>query len=64
MSSSLFEEKLGARTKKSRSLYEKAKQVLPGGVAGNGKFMLPHPLYFNSCCPTRCTFVKHKGPRS
>ncbi len=46
MSSSLFEEKLRARTKKSRSLYEKAKQVLPGGVAGNGKFMLPYPLYF------------------
>jgi glutamate-1-semialdehyde 2,1-aminomutase len=46
MSTNLFEEKLEARTKKSRAMYEEAKQVLPGGVAGNGKFMLPYPLYF------------------
>lgn len=46
MSAHLFEERLKARTRKSRIMYEEAKQVLPGGVAGDGKFMLPYPLYF------------------
>ena len=46
MSSSLFEEELGVRTQRSRAVYEEAKQVLPGGVAGDGKFMQPYPLYF------------------
>lgn len=41
-----FEEKLKAKTEKSRAIYEEARQVLPGGVAGNGKFMQPYPLYF------------------
>ena len=46
MSASIFGEELGARTQGSRAIYEEAKHVLPGGVAGDGKFMQPYPLYF------------------
>ena len=57
MSSNLFEEKLKARTKKSRAIYEEAKHILPGGVAGNGKFTLPYPLYFREAQGARIVDV-------
>lgn len=40
-----FEEQYLARTARSRALYERACKVLPGGVAGNGKFLPPYPIY-------------------
>lgn len=46
MTANRFEQKLRARTKKSLALYERAQQVLPGGVGGDGKFMVPYPIYF------------------
>jgi glutamate-1-semialdehyde 2,1-aminomutase len=57
MSAKLFEEMLRARTKKSLAIYESAKQVLPGGVAGSGKFMLPYPIYFREAHGAKVTDV-------
>ena len=34
-----------ARTPRSREIYEDARNVLPGGVSGNAKFLKPYPLY-------------------
>ena len=34
-----------SKTKRSREIYEEARKVLPGGVAGNSSFMKPYPLY-------------------
>lgn len=55
MSTSPFEEKLRARTKKSLAMYEEAKQVLPGGVAAAGKFGLPYPIYYREGSGARIT---------
>lgn len=41
----IFEEKFRARTPGSQSMFERASQRLPGGVAGNGKFLPPYPIY-------------------
>ena len=57
MSANLFEERLRARTQKSCAMYEEAKQVLPGGVAGDGKFMRPYPLYFREAHGARVVDV-------
>jgi len=40
-----FETQFKARTKVSQSIFERACQHLPGGVAGNGKFIAPYPVY-------------------
>ena len=40
-----FEEQLIARTPGSQKMYARASRVLPGGVAGNGKFLPPYPIY-------------------
>jgi len=40
-----FETQFKSRTKVSRSMFERASQHLPGGVAGNGKFLAPYPVY-------------------
>lgn len=40
-----FEEQFRARTKASLAMFERASQHLPGGVAGNGKFLAPYPIY-------------------
>ncbi len=40
-----FLEQYQQRTEGSRALYERACKVLPGGVAGNGKFLQPYPIY-------------------
>lgn len=40
-----FEEQFVARTPGSQKMYARASRVLPGGVAGNGKFLPPHPIY-------------------
>ncbi len=36
------------KTTKSRSVFEKAKTVMPGGVSGNLRFFPPYPLYMQS----------------
>ncbi len=48
MANSIFEEQYFSRTTKTRALYERACQVLPGGVSGNGKFLPPYPVYIIS----------------
>jgi glutamate-1-semialdehyde 2,1-aminomutase len=40
-----FDEQFLERTPASRALYERASQFMPGGVAGNGKFLPPYPIY-------------------
>lgn len=40
-----YEETFINRTPRSRELFAKAQLTLAGGVAGNNKFMKPHPLY-------------------
>lgn len=40
-----FLQAYAARTKRSREIYEDARNFLPGGVSGNAKFLKPHPLY-------------------
>jgi glutamate-1-semialdehyde 2,1-aminomutase len=40
-----FTHQYEARTPTSKALFQEARQVLPGGVAGNGKYMSPYPLY-------------------
>ena len=40
-----FEVQYRARTATSRRLYEEGCRYLPSGVAGNGKFMRPYPMY-------------------
>ena len=40
-----FETQFKSRTKASQSMFERASQYLPGGVAGNGKFLAPYPIY-------------------
>jgi len=40
-----FDEQFLERTPTSRVLYERGGRVLPGGVAGNGKFLPPYPIY-------------------
>jgi len=52
-----FEEKLRAKTQGSRAIYEEARQVLPGGVAGGGKFLLPYPIYFREAQGARIVDV-------
>ena len=42
----IFEQRVRARTQRSRAVYEEAKAVLPGGVAANTKAISPYPLYF------------------
>ncbi|MFW9967327.1 MAG: aspartate aminotransferase family protein [Candidatus Thorarchaeota archaeon] len=34
-----------ARTQKSFNMFQEASKSLPGGVAGNGKFLEPYPIY-------------------
>ena len=41
-----FEEIYLSRTPNSKTLFERASKVLPGGVAGNGKYLQPYPVYF------------------
>ena len=33
------------RTKKSRALWEEARQIMPGGVAGRAAYLEPYPIY-------------------
>ena len=40
-----FEAQFKSRTKASQSMFERASQHLPGGVAGNGKYLAPYPVY-------------------
>jgi len=41
----IFEEHFLARTPKSQAMFERSSRYLPGGVAGNGKFLPPYPIY-------------------
>jgi glutamate-1-semialdehyde 2,1-aminomutase len=41
----IFEAEFRNRTPRSQALFERASKVLPGGVAGNGKFLPPYPIY-------------------
>jgi len=45
MNQKRIEELYHTRTPGSRSMYERACRVLPGGVASNGKFLPPYPIY-------------------
>jgi len=36
---------LESRTKRSKELFEEAREILPGGVAGNAAFLAPRPIY-------------------
>ena len=38
-----------SRTAGSKKLFEEASRVLPGGVAANGKFLPPYPIYMVGC---------------
>ncbi|MHA2396181.1 MAG: aspartate aminotransferase family protein [Candidatus Thorarchaeota archaeon] len=40
-----FKEQYQARTQKSFNMFQDANKYLPGGVAGNGKFLEPYPVY-------------------
>ena len=40
-----FEKQFQERTHESNKMYMQAKYTLPGGVAGNGKFLEPYPIY-------------------
>src|SRR6516162_1547635 len=52
-----YEEDFVQNTKTSARLYERARTYLPGGVAGNNKFMIPHPLYIRSAQGAKITDV-------
>jgi len=41
----VIEEAFIARTPNSKLMFERANRVMPGGVAGNGKFLAPYPIY-------------------
>ncbi|MFW9797028.1 MAG: aspartate aminotransferase family protein [Candidatus Thorarchaeota archaeon] len=41
----IFDEQYRARTEKSYNMFQNAGKFLPGGVAGNGKFLEPYPIY-------------------
>ncbi|TET84551.1 MAG: aspartate aminotransferase family protein [Anaerolineales bacterium] len=45
MSQAEFEKLFISRTRRSRALFDEACKILPGGVAGNGKFKQPYPIY-------------------
>lgn len=45
------------RTGRSREIYEEARKILPGGVAGNSSFMKPHPLYVSKAKGSKITDV-------
>jgi glutamate-1-semialdehyde 2,1-aminomutase len=45
MSTISFEEQFKTRTPASLAMFERASRHLPGGVAGNGKFLAPYPIY-------------------
>lgn len=40
-----FEEQYRARNQKSFNMFQEASKTLPGGVAANGKFLEPYPVY-------------------
>jgi len=40
-----FETQFKSRTNASQSMFDRASRHLPGGVAGNGKFLAPYPVY-------------------
>lgn len=40
-----FENQFKTRTPASYSMFERASRHLPGGVAGNGKFLAPYPIF-------------------
>jgi glutamate-1-semialdehyde 2,1-aminomutase len=40
-----FDDTFLARTPKSKAMYDMASKIMPGGVAGNGKFLPPYPIY-------------------
>ncbi|MCG3217300.1 MAG: aminotransferase class III-fold pyridoxal phosphate-dependent enzyme, partial [Candidatus Heimdallarchaeota archaeon] len=40
-----FEKQYQQHTKESYRMYKIARSTLPGGVAGNGKFLEPYPIY-------------------
>lgn len=49
----VFEKQYIARTKKSKEMYEKAKQHLAGGVPGNARYITPYPLYLKEARASR-----------
>ena len=45
MSTISFDTQFKTRTPASQAMFERASRHLPGGVAGNGKFLAPYPIY-------------------
>ncbi|MHA2146303.1 MAG: aspartate aminotransferase family protein [Candidatus Thorarchaeota archaeon] len=43
-----LEEQYRGRTQKSFNMFQEASKSLPGGVAGNGKFLEPYPIYVSN----------------
>jgi len=43
--SASFDTQFKSRTSASKAMFERASHYLPGGVAGNGKFLAPYPIY-------------------
>ncbi len=41
----IFDTAYLARTSKSKAMFDRASRTMPGGVAGNGKFLPPYPIY-------------------
>jgi glutamate-1-semialdehyde 2,1-aminomutase len=48
MTNQTIEEQYYKRTPRSKGMYDRAIKSLPGGVAGNGKFLPPYPIYVSS----------------
>ncbi|MHA2057338.1 MAG: aspartate aminotransferase family protein [Candidatus Thorarchaeota archaeon] len=48
-----FKEQYQARTQKSFNMFREASKSLPGGVAGNGKFIEPYPIYVRNAREAR-----------
>ena len=46
-----------SRTQGSRKIWEEACAVLPGGVAGSGGYLSPHPIYVDKAKGGRFTDV-------
>jgi glutamate-1-semialdehyde 2,1-aminomutase len=53
MNTPFFEKLYEEKTRESRRLFERGSRVLPGGVAGNGKFLQPYPIYVRKAFEAR-----------
>lgn len=45
------------KTKRSKELWEEAKEILPGGVSGSGAYLSPYPIYVEKAIGGKCVDV-------